>query len=104
MPDNKAKFSSIREFMVRNSFVSVHNAVRVNTNDYAFVTFIDKDNKAENIYFSKTASLLVAKDTPVDRDLFSQLVISEYINENGEPRVKLATQGDSSRISVEDLF
>ena len=77
--------------------------VRCNTNGYPFITFIDGDNSAENVYFSKGAAEGVEEGTPITRELLADLQVSEYINEDGEPRVKLSRKG-GNRLEIAALL
>ncbi len=94
--------STIKEFAASKSFTSVAPSVRVNTNGYPFITFIDDKNVAENVYFSKAASAKVAVGQSVDKDLMSQHQIAITRNAAGEERVKLIS--NSERVSLDELF
>lgn len=95
---------SVQDWMKSNGFTQVHNRVRVNTNGYPFITFINANNEAENIYFSKEASKNVALDMEIKKGFFSNLIIAETTNAAGESRIRLARAGSSSRLEVDDLF
>lgn len=98
------KTLSIQEFAQAGGFVQIAKNVRTNVNGYPFLTFITKDNVAENIYFSKAMSKKISGDETVDKELITRLglVIVEATNAEGEIRMKLS--GNSERVSIADLF
>lgn len=93
------KVESIKDFAKSKGFMQLAPAVRINTNGYPFITFIDSNNVAENIYFSKSASEAVAEGTPVDKALLSRHQIGITTNAEGQERIKLIS--NSERV---DLF
>ena len=95
---------SVREFMVENDFCQVNKSVAENSNGYKFLTFIDSDNKSENVYFTKSLNEEVPTGTLVNRDFVSDKVICIVENAKGEVRYKIASKGESMRINIEDLF
>ena len=97
------KVQSVRDFMLERKFVSVHKTVRENANGYPYVTFIDKDNKAENVYFSKSESNNYSAGKEIAKGFFDKLQIGETENAEGEKRMKLVGTG-SLRVTMEDLF
>jgi len=99
---NNLVVSTIKDFAALKGFSSVAPTVRVNTNGYPFITFIDEKNVAENIYFSKAASAKVDVGMPVDKALLAQHQIAITKNEAGEDRIKLIS--NSERIALSDLF
>ena len=101
---DKLNTIGVQEFMKFNNFISVVKAVRENANAYPYVTFITADNKAENVYFSKNASTLVNAGKTIARGFFDPFMIGYTTNANGEERIKLVAQGESLRITAEDLF
>ena len=96
--------TDVKSFMVQNGFTQVVNHVRVNTNGFLFLTFISAANVAENVYFSKAASKRFAEGQAVAKGFFSNLRIWEGTNAAGEQRTKIALEGESLRIDLEDLF
>jgi uncharacterized protein YjdB len=96
------KTMSVIDFCKAKGFASVAPSVRVNKNDYPYITFITKDNKAENVYFSKKAAMAVAAGTSVNKELLTTHQIGETTNEAGEPRLKLIS--NSERVSLDELF
>lgn len=95
---------SVQDWMKSNGFNQVHNRVRVNTNGYPFVTFINTNNEAENIYFSIEAAKAVSANSEIKKGFFANLIIAETTNAAGETRIKLARAGSSSRLEADDLF
>lgn len=93
---------SVKDFMIQQGFVSVASKVRKNTNSYPYITFINKDNVADNIYFSKNAALRVAEDDKIAKGFFEPFIIVLTENVEGEKRFKIAT-GDN-RVELNDLF
>lgn len=94
---------SVKDFVVSNGF-EVHDEVRENTNGYPYVTFIDRNNEAENIYFSKEASKQVKAGDRIAKGFFNPYLIAETTNAAGEKRIKIVRAGSSTRLSAEDLF
>lgn len=95
---------SIKEFMVENDFCQVNKSVAENSNGYKFLTFIDSDNNAENVYFTKSLNEKVPTGTLVNRDFVSDKVICIVENAKGVVRYKIASRGESLRVNIEDLF
>lgn len=93
---------SVQEFAVNNQFISLVPTVRVNENGYPYITFIDVNNKAENIYFSKESSKAVAAGTVVDKQLLTNYQIGITTNAAGEKRTKLVS--NSNRVDIASLF
>ena len=92
----------VKEFASSKNFISISPTVRTNTNNYPYLTFIDKDNKAENIYFSKESAKLVGVGQVVDKQMLTSFMIAETKNAAGELRIKLVS--NSQRVSLEDLL
>lgn len=92
----------IKDFVQDKGYVQVIPEVRANANGYPFLTFVDADNKAENIYFSKSESEGLEKGQQLDQDYIKSLRVAETSNANGEIRWKLTT-GNSTRISLDFL-
>lgn len=94
---------SVQDFMQKNG-LSVHNAVRTNANGYPYLTFINKENVAENVYFAKTISADYKKDQAVVKGFFTGLQIGYTTNEAGEERTKIIPIGNGTRLETSDLF
>jgi hypothetical protein len=90
---------SIAEFAKSKGIVSITPKVRANTNGFPYVTMINGNNEAENVYFSKAAATKVAADMPVTTDMLKAHQIGVTHNEAGEERIKLIS--NSERL---DLF
>jgi len=95
---------SILDFMNSQGFVSCVKAVRTNSNTYPYITFLTADNVAENVYFSKNASKLVGAGDVIAKGFFTPFMAAETTNAEGEKRWKIVSQGESNRVSIEDLF
>jgi hypothetical protein len=94
---------SIKDYAQQKGFVQINKAVRFNINKYAYITFIDKDNKAENVYFSKGASEELMEGQVVDKDFLSKYEIMDTTNAEGEVRTKLVRKG-GNRVDLSDLW
>jgi hypothetical protein len=93
---------SVAEFCKSRNLVEIVPQVRMNTSGYPYVTFIDRDNKAENIYFTINASDTVEEN--MDLKLIAHdLQIVFVKNADGEDRIKLSRKS-VSRLAVADLF
>jgi hypothetical protein len=99
----KAKILSraaIREFVDAEGYQEVNKEVRTNTNGYPFVTFINAENEAENIYFSKEQAKLVHEgQNSLEAIRGKNILEIEY--ENGDIRLKISGAGE--RLSLGDL-
>lgn len=93
---------TIKEYCESKGFKQIVPAVRVNTNGYPFITFIDGNNEAENVYFSKAAANAVNAGTPVTKDMLKIYQIGVTTNAEGEERVKLITNSD--RVDLSELL
>ncbi len=100
--ENNLKTMSIREFAIGKAITQVSPVVRENVNGYPYITFINKDNVAENIYFSKAGAKAVSSGSVVDKALLQGFQIGLVKNEAGEDRVKLISNSD--RIELMDLL
>jgi len=97
------KTISVAEFIKAKSFVEVNNSVRVNSNGYPFVTFINASNVAENIYFSKASGAGLKQGDVVSIAMLADYRIADVANAEGEVRTKLVSSV-SNRISLADLL
>ena len=100
----KLQTISVREFMTQQGFVSCVKAIRTNSNSYPYVTFINADNVAENIYFSKNASKMVGAGDVIQKGFFAPFMVAQTTNAEGELRWKIVSMGEGNRIDKEDLF
>ena len=98
--------ASVKDFMQANGFVQVHKEVRENTNGYPYITFINSDNEAENIYFGSSIADNYAAGDAIAKGFFDGLLIAETYTPDGELRIKLisATGGNSQRLGMDDIF
>lgn len=97
---------AVKDFMKQNGFTQVHREVRVNTNGYPYITFINAKNEAENIYFSKGAADMpeASVGTQIGKGYFDNFNVATTTNEKGEERIKLVRTGSSTRLDIDDLF
>lgn len=95
---------SVQEFMQKHGFTQLVKVVRVNSNSYPYITFIDSNNKSENIYFSTNAAKLVDEGQEIVKGFFEPFRAALTSNAQGEERWKIVAQGTGLRASVEDLF
>lgn len=104
--DSPMSITSVQEWMQENGFISISGGVRENENGYPFLTFMNEDNEAENVYFSVKASEHEHAElgTALFKGFFDPFVISEYIREDGVAMTKLALVGGGERTLIEDLF
>lgn len=93
---------TLKEFATERRIVHVAKAVRENSNHYPFITMIDADNKAENVYFSKKAAESVTVGQVVSKELMKDFMIGFTTNADGEERIKLIS--NSERVEITDLF
>jgi hypothetical protein len=102
---DKLSTIGVQEFMKSNDFVSVVKVVRVSVeNRYPYITFMNSNNVATNIYFSKNAGKLVAEGEIIAKGFFNPFRIAETINKDGVAIIKLVSMGEGMRITAEDLF
>lgn len=93
---------SVVEFCKSNDLTEIVPKIRVNSNGYPYVTFINSDNVATNIYFTVNASDTVSEGQDL-REIASDLQIVFVKNELGEDRIKLSRKS-TSRLTVDNLF
>lgn len=92
---------SVKEWAKANGFVQMNPTIKTNEKGYPFVTFINKENKAENVYFSKKASVgLKSGDDAIA--LVKSHNIAHTLNAAGEKRTKLVGTGE--RVDLDGLF
>lgn len=101
-PD-KLVTESIKSFANNQGFTQIHSTIRTNTNGYNYMTFIDADNKAENVYFSKNSSSTVKAGQTVTKELLADLVVAHVKNAEGESRIKI-TRKSTTRIDLADML
>lgn len=94
----------VKDFMLSAGFTQVIKMVRINSNGYPYITFVDEKNVATNIYFSKNASKLVAEGQAIEKGFFNPFRIAETTNALGEKRIKLVGMGEGLRLGVDELF
>jgi hypothetical protein len=96
------KTSTVAELFATKGIIQVVPRVRVNSNDYPYVTCINASNEAENIYFSKEASKQLAEGEAIEKGFFSKYQVGYVTNEAGEQRIKFIS--NSERVSIADIL
>lgn len=96
------KTSTVAEMFKAKGITQVIPKVRVNSSGYPYVTCIDKDNVAENVYFSKASSPLVSEGQVIAKGFFDKLQVGYTTNSAGEARIKFISNSD--RVSVMDIL
>jgi hypothetical protein len=96
------KTLSLKEFMADKKFSQVIPVVRYNSNGYAFLTFTNSSNEAENIYFSKTMSNSLTEGEKTSIDFLRSLKACNTVNAAGESRWKL-TDSAGNRVDMSAL-
>lgn len=94
---------SVKDFCNSNNLVEVAKKIRANSNGYLFITFIDSNNEALNIYFSKRLCEDFSEGDVIVKGFFNDKVIVETLNEEGETRLKLSYK-DSQRHNLSELW
>ena len=95
---------SIREFAMENGFISINKTVNANRNGYHFLTFIDENNIAENVYLSKPLDIITKTGTAVTKEFLSDKIVAIVENAEGEARFKIAVKGETNRALIDDLL
>lgn len=93
---------SIKQFCNSRGFTQLTPSIRVNVNGYAFITFIDAKNAAENVYFSKASAKSVSAGQVLTKELLSQWQVAIATNAEGELRTKIIS--NSERIDINSLL
>lgn len=94
---------SVNQFVAVNAIVEVSKKVRANSNGYLYVTFIDSDNKAINVYLSKSLCEEHSEDEAIVKGFFKEMLIAEVQNSEGEQRIKLVHK-ESQRLDISDIL
>lgn len=96
---------SVKDFCNSNNLVEVAKKIRANSNGYLFITFIDSNNKALNIYLSRRLCEVYSEGGVIAKGFFNDKVIVETLNEEGETRLKLSYPvKDSQRYNLSELW
>ena len=103
-PTTITKTLSIKDFCTEKGFVEIKPLINKNVNGYPFITFITGGNVAENVYFSKNAAKIVPTDNKISKELFSKLIVTFLVNEDGEERIKLSLKNETNRVSIDSFF
>ena len=103
-PTTITKTLSLKDFCTEKGFVEIKPLIGKNVNGYPFITFITGSNAAENVYFSKNAAEIVPVDNKISKELFSKLMVTFLVNEDGEERIKLSLKNETNRVSIDSFF
>lgn len=85
---------------------STITTLRKNVNGYHFITLINKDGEANNVYFSKNSDAYITANYEVGEDISALIVKSELVaveNADGELRHKITLQGSTEYIGASAL-
>lgn len=99
---NTISISPLKAFVQSQGFTQIVPTVRTNINDYPYLTFINANNEATNVYFSKAESEKVAEGLVLDKEYLRTLKVAEAINADGQLRHKLTT-GSGDRLELDFL-
>lgn len=72
---------SVKDFMIKDGYTSVHKTVRANSQNFLYVTFIKENNEANNIYLSSKISSSYYVGQEINKGFFDNLFI-EISNDN----------------------
>ena len=101
---NPIESISLLAFIQQQGFTQLATKkVRRNENKYPFLTFINAENEATNVYFSKNESEKLKDVEEVDDEYLMKLQVVNTENAEGEKRWKLTT-GNSERVDLLDLL
>lgn len=101
-PKSELKTMSIKEYAQSKGITQIAPVVRTNVNGYPYLTLINAENVADNVYFSKAASMAVDAGTPVTKEMLAVYQVGITTNAAGEERVKLVS--NSARIEIASLL
>ena len=84
--ENSINISTIKDFVISNGFTQIVPIVRSNVNDYHYLTFINADNQATNVYFSISESEKITEGEVLDKSYIKELKVAHVTNADGEMR------------------
>ena len=94
--------------LIQKGIVKTISNLRVNANGYPFITLLNKQNRAANLYFGKNSSQAVLDtfgegSSVIELLKDAQVILTE--NANGEVRYKISTASNyASESSLADAF
>ena len=94
---------SVKDFCNSNNLIEVAKKIRANSNGFLFITFINNNNEAFNIYLSKRLCEDYSEGDSIVKGFFNDKIIIETLNEEGETRLKLSYK-DSQRHNLSELW
>jgi len=96
------KVTPLGQFLQDNDFVDVVKEIRINKNGYPYLTCLNKDNEATNVYFTKASATKVkAESFDFESEMPKAYGMWAKYSDDRENRMKITF---SNRISVKDLF
>jgi hypothetical protein len=78
--------------------------VNYNTNGYPYITFVDANNEAENIYFSKRGAQMVAEGQVIEKGFFDDFQMCLAMSPTNGLLWKISPKGESTRIELADVL
>lgn len=84
--------------------LQVHPEVRANKNGYPYVTFIDENNDAYNIYFSKSSASEFKAGDKIVRGFFDKISFVEVTYDDERENQWKMTTNSGNRLNSDDLF
>jgi hypothetical protein len=99
------------DFTKSNNFVDYKPGELKTSEGGRYITLINKDNKALNVFFGKKAGEAIAESEEisgvkqiVDKSLLVKLSVWTVKNEAGEDRLKAFFTGAANRASLDDVY
>lgn len=103
MEANVMKTATIKSAFIAGIIAGI-SPVRVNENDYLFVTVTGRDGSASNVYFGKKSAETVEEGDVLTKEqlLGAQLILAK--NEEGDARIKIGLEGTSDYTNLANIF
>ena len=94
---------SIKDWVSDNNIIHVNKEIGWNENGYPFVTFINDQNVAENVYFSKKQAEKLNKGDVLVKGFFNDKMMTLTTNAEGEKRLKISSKSEN-RLDIGDIL
>ena len=91
----KIQVYSVKDYMKKEGYISVHKTVRANSKHFLYTTFIKENNSSINVYISKKASISFYEGQVILKGFFDDLLIAK-VNE----KIKLVSSTDYSQLNL----
>ncbi|GEM_PF-3355826 len=88
----KVLILSVKDFMKEEGYISVHNTLRADSENFLYVTFIKENKSVINIYISKRASKHFQEGQAIIKGFFDSLVIAKV-----DGKLKLVSSDNYSK-------